>query len=101
MKFTELKLDDQLLEAISYLGFDTATPVQEQVIPIINPPQCAIIAVGSIEKEVVVDDNDQFQTQRRMWLSLVFDHRIIDGAPAGKFISELKRILEWPLLLVE
>lgn len=73
----------------------------EQFIPIINPPQCAIIAVGSIEKEVVVDDNDQFQIQRRMWLSLVFDHRIIDGAPAGKFISELKRILEWPLLLVE
>ncbi len=35
MKFTELKLEDQLLEAISYMGFETATPVQEQVIPII------------------------------------------------------------------
>ena len=35
MKFTELKLESQLLEAISYMGFDTATPVQEQVIPVI------------------------------------------------------------------
>jgi superfamily II DNA/RNA helicase len=35
MKFTELKLEDQLLEAISYMGFETATPVQEQVIPVI------------------------------------------------------------------
>ena len=35
MKFTELKLDEQLLEAISYMGFETATPIQEQVIPVI------------------------------------------------------------------
>ena len=35
MKFTELKLEEQLLEAISYMGFETATPVQEKVIPII------------------------------------------------------------------
>jgi len=35
MNFTELKLDEQLLEAISYMGFDTATPIQEQVIPVI------------------------------------------------------------------
>ena len=39
-------------------------------------------------------DNDQFQVQRRLWLSLVFDHRIIDGVPAGKFLGEVKRILE-------
>jgi len=35
MNFAELKLDEQLLEAISYMGFDTATPIQEQVIPVI------------------------------------------------------------------
>jgi len=35
MKFTELKLDEQLLEAISYMGFETATPIQEQAIPVI------------------------------------------------------------------
>jgi len=35
MKFTDLNLDDQLLEAISYMGFETATPIQEQAIPII------------------------------------------------------------------
>ena len=73
----------------------------EQFVPIINPPQCAILAVGSIEKDVVVDDTDQFQIQNRLWLTLVFDHRIIDGAPAGKFLRDLKRILEWPLLLAE
>ena len=35
MKFTELKLDEQILEAISYMGFETATPIQEKVIPLI------------------------------------------------------------------
>ena len=35
MKFSELKLDDQLLKAISYMGFETATPIQEKVIPVI------------------------------------------------------------------
>ena len=35
MKFTELKLDDQLLDAIFYMGFETATPIQEQAIPLI------------------------------------------------------------------
>ena len=35
MKFSELNIDQQLLEAISYMGFETATPVQEQVIPVI------------------------------------------------------------------
>ncbi|MDG1146686.1 MAG: DEAD/DEAH box helicase, partial [Crocinitomicaceae bacterium] len=35
MKFTELNLDDQLLEAISYMGFENATPIQEQAIPLI------------------------------------------------------------------
>jgi len=35
MKFTELKLDNQILEAISYMGFETATPIQEQAIPVI------------------------------------------------------------------
>ena len=73
----------------------------EQFIPIINPPQCAILAVGSIEKEVIANDKDEIQIQRRFWLSLAFDHRIIDGAPAGRYLNNLKKILEWPLLLAE
>ena len=73
----------------------------EQFIPIINPPQCAILAVGSIEKEVIANDKDEIQIQRRFWLSLAFDHRIIDGAPAGRYLNDLKKMLEWPLLLAE
>ena len=73
----------------------------EQFIPIINPPQCAILAVGSIEKEVIANDKDEFQIQRRFWLSLAFDHRIIDGAPAGRYLNDLKKMLEGPLFLAE
>ncbi len=56
--------------------------------PIVNPPQCAILGVGRIaEKPVVVDG--AVQVRPTMWLSLTFDHRIVDGAPAARFLQAL------------
>ena len=74
----------------------------EQFIPVINPPECAILAVGTVVREpVVVEDTDEITIKPMMWLSLAFDHRIIDGAPAGRFLMELKEILEWPLSIAD
>lgn len=56
--------------------------------PIVNPPQCAILGVGRIvDKPTVVDG--RVTVCPAMWLSLTFDHRIVDGAPAARFLQAL------------
>ena len=74
----------------------------EQFIPIINPPECAIVAIGSIVKEPIVDKStEQVRVAPLFWMSLAFDHRIIDGAPAGRFLADLKQIMEWPYAIID
>jgi len=61
----------------------------EFFIPIINPPEAAILAVGRVvEKPVVVDG--KIEIKPMMMLSLSYDHRIVDGAPAGEFLRKVK-----------
>jgi len=56
--------------------------------PIVNPPQCAILGVGRIvDKPVAVDG--LVEVRPTLWLSLTFDHRIVDGAPAARFLQQL------------
>jgi 2-oxoglutarate dehydrogenase E2 component (dihydrolipoamide succinyltransferase) len=66
--------------------------------PIINQPESAILGVGGLFKEPTVvtdkDGNDSIAVRHIIRLTLGFDHRIIDGADAGKFMSELKKYLE-------
>ena len=73
---------------LSALGVDWFTPV-------LNPPQCALLGVGrmrrtpaAVGREVVIRDIATFV--------LTFDHRALDGAPAGRFLARLKRLLESP-----
>ena len=63
--------------------------------PLINPPECAILGLGRIQSQVVVE-NKQFVERDRMFLSLTFDHRIVDGAPAARFLQTLGRLIENP-----
>lgn len=65
----------------------------EHFSPIINPPQIAILAVGNVEKRPVVRD-DAVQIRPMAYLSLTFDHRIIDGADAARFLSDLRKTVE-------
>jgi 2-oxoglutarate dehydrogenase E2 component (dihydrolipoamide succinyltransferase) len=66
--------------------------------PIINQPESAILGVGGMFKEPTVltdkDGNDSIAIRSIIRLTLGFDHRIIDGADAGKFMAELKKYLE-------
>jgi pyruvate dehydrogenase complex dihydrolipoamide acetyltransferase long form len=63
--------------------------------PIINPPQVAILGVGTIQKRPVVV-GDALAIRPSVYLCLVFDHRAVDGVPAANFLQELKRLLEKP-----
>ena len=73
---------------LSALGVDWFTPV-------LNPPQCALLGVGRVRRtpaavgrEIMIRDVATFV--------LTFDHRALDGAPAGRFLARLKRLLESP-----
>ena len=62
-------------------------------LPIINQPQVAILAVGTIEKRpVVVDDAIAIRTMA--YLTLGYDHRLIDGAVADQFVADVKQQIE-------
>jgi 2-oxoglutarate dehydrogenase E2 component (dihydrolipoamide succinyltransferase) len=65
--------------------------------PIINQPQAAILGTGAVRKKPAVvetPDGDMIAIRHIMILSLSYDHRIIDGALAGKFLNRMKEILE-------
>jgi 2-oxoglutarate dehydrogenase E2 component (dihydrolipoamide succinyltransferase) len=62
-------------------------------LPIINQPQVAILGVGAIEKRPVVRD-DAIAIRSMAYLSLSYDHRVIDGAVAEKFLGHIKQTLE-------
>ena len=67
--------------------------------PIINPPQAAILGVGRIVEKPVARDG-AVVIRPMMTLSLSFDHRIVDGAPAAKFLQRVKQLVERPMALL-
>ena len=76
----------------------------EQFTAIINPPQAAILAVGKTVKQVVVVEdaqgNEQTQIRPLANFTLSADHRAVDGAVAGRFLADLKKVVESPALLI-
>jgi len=67
-------------------------------IPVINPPETAILALGQIKKIPVVLD-DKIVIRSTMMASCAVDHRVLDGAPAGQFLQALKETLENPFMM--
>jgi pyruvate/2-oxoglutarate dehydrogenase complex dihydrolipoamide acyltransferase (E2) component len=67
--------------------------------PIINLPEAAILGVGRIQPKPVVRDGDVIVRQM-LQLSLAFDHRLVDGAPAARFLQRIKQLIENPYLLL-
>jgi pyruvate dehydrogenase E2 component (dihydrolipoamide acetyltransferase) len=68
------------------LGIDSFTAI-------INPPECAILAVGRVAPRVVAVDGG-IAARPMMTLNLSADHRVVDGALAARFVAEVKRGLE-------
>ena len=63
--------------------------------PIINPPQCAILGAGRIVRKPAVVESEVVP-QDRITLSLTFDHRIVDGGPAARFLDTIREYVEEP-----
>jgi pyruvate dehydrogenase E2 component (dihydrolipoamide acetyltransferase) len=73
--------------------------------PIINLPECAILGLGRITaKQMVtlrpgsIDEAERMAVRRMLTLSLTFDHRLVDGAPAARFLQRVKQLVEQPYL---
>jgi pyruvate dehydrogenase E2 component (dihydrolipoamide acetyltransferase) len=71
----------------------------EAFTPIVNPPETAILGIGRIAKRPAVVDG-QIVARDLMYLSLAFDHRVVDGAPAAQFLQRIKECLESPYVLL-
>jgi pyruvate dehydrogenase E2 component (dihydrolipoamide acetyltransferase) len=67
--------------------------------PIINLPEAAILGVGRIKARPAVVEGE-LCVRQTMWLSLTFDHRVVDGAPAARFLQRIKQLVENPYLLL-
>jgi pyruvate dehydrogenase E2 component (dihydrolipoamide acetyltransferase) len=67
--------------------------------PVINLPEAAILGVGRIQGKVV-PYRGEIAVRQMLTLSLVFDHRLVDGAPAARFLQRIKQYVENPLLLL-
>lgn len=70
------------------MGIDAFTPI-------INAPECAILGVGRITRQAAVVE-DAVVPRDRLWLSLTFDHRIVDGGPAARFLERVRVLVENP-----
>ena len=68
--------------------------------PIINLPECAILGIGRIvPKQVVIDaEAGRVAIRHMVYLSLTFDHRLVDGGPAARFLQRVKQYVERPYL---
>ncbi|MEA3345961.1 MAG: dihydrolipoamide acetyltransferase family protein [Chloroflexota bacterium] len=67
--------------------------------PLINLPECAILGAGRIRAKPALH-RGEICARQMMALSLTFDHRVVDGAPAARFLQQVKRLIEQPSLLL-
>ncbi len=82
-----------LLKGASFTITNLGSLGIESFTPVINPPQTAILGVCGTETKIR-EVNGEIKTYQAMGLSLTFDHRAVDGAPAAKFLKELCEALE-------
>ena len=68
----------------------------EAFTPIINYPETAVLGLGAIRWEAVVLPNGQLAAREQISLSLTFDHRVVDGAPAARFLQMVTGLIEEP-----
>jgi pyruvate dehydrogenase E2 component (dihydrolipoyllysine-residue acetyltransferase) len=71
----------------------------DRIVPVINPPQAAILGVGAMRPQPAIVDGD-VTVRTRMTLTLTCDHRILYGADAAEFLARIRERLEHPLSLV-
>jgi pyruvate dehydrogenase E2 component (dihydrolipoamide acetyltransferase) len=91
------KLEMQDIEGGTFTMTNTGSRGVLLDTPILNYPEVAILATGAIQKRpVVVDDaaGASIAIREMVYLCLTYDHRLLDGADAARFVGEVKRIIE-------
>jgi pyruvate dehydrogenase E2 component (dihydrolipoamide acetyltransferase) len=88
----DLKGGTFTVSPLGMFGVDSFTPI-------INLPQVGILGVNRIRDDVAWD-GDRPVRQQRMMLSLTWDHRALDGAPAAQFLATVRDLLESPFRLL-
>jgi pyruvate dehydrogenase E2 component (dihydrolipoamide acetyltransferase) len=88
-----LQLDD--LSDGTFTITNLGTTGMDLFTPIINPPQVAILGVGTMQRSPVVVV-DALAIRPSVYLCLVFEHRALDGVPAARFLQELQQLLAQP-----
>jgi pyruvate dehydrogenase E2 component (dihydrolipoamide acetyltransferase) len=94
------KLSQQDLEGGTFTVSNMGMLGVESFTAIITPPQAAVLAVGTVKGEVIVDDKEEPGIAPIVRLTLSADHRILDGADAAEFLADLKSYLEAPVTLI-
>ncbi len=87
-------INPELLQGGTFTVSNVGTMGIESFTPVINPPQTGILGVNTLETKIKLGKNGEIIPYTAMSLSLTFDHRALDGAPAGRFLKELKEYLE-------
>ncbi len=72
----------------------------DNFLAIVNQPNSAILAIASVRKKVIANENDEIEVRSRMNITCSFDHRVVDGAIGAKFINVVKSYLENPTRLI-
>ena len=88
------KLSPDLMTGGSFTVSNVGTMGIESFTPVVNPPQTGILGVNTLETRVKLGKNGEIIPYTAMSLSLSYDHRALDGAPASRFLKELKEYLE-------
>lgn len=86
-------IEPDYLQGASFTISNLGTLGVESFTPVINPPQTGILGVCTVTDKIKVIDGE-IKPYKSMGLSLTYDHRAVDGAPAARFLMELKTILE-------
>ena len=90
----EGKLAPELLTGGSFTISNVGTMGIESFTPVVNPPQTGILGVNTLETRVKIGKDGEIVPYTAMALSLSYDHRALDGAPASRFLKDLKDYLE-------
>ncbi|MCQ2387050.1 MAG: 2-oxo acid dehydrogenase subunit E2 [Clostridia bacterium] len=88
------KLSPDLMTGGSFTISNVGTMGIESFTPVVNPPQTGILGVNTMETRVKLGSHGEVIPYTAMSLSLSYDHRALDGAPASRFLKELKEYLE-------
>ncbi len=90
----EGKLAPELLTGGSFTISNVGTMGIESFTPVVNPPQTGILGVNTLETRIKMGKDGEIVPYTAMALSLSYDHRALDGAPASRFLKDLKDYLE-------